>query len=209
MRIHPRARLARSPRGALSIAALAGLCVAGSSSCTYERVVSRKGLSTTLARLSETDRGAAGAPSVTARTGTNDVFHLPGGRIRVEDEDGGVTLYAKRVKHLITHIISTLENDERDLFVEQVLSVYTIEEFEERGLDPALAFDRIKERRRDVYELFGAMPMGEATPGLFLEQIGKNMFRLRVPRGRHPDLHWTGIDASFERGNFRLRWFVP
>jgi len=187
--------------------ACAALISAALPACTYERVVSRSGLSSTLARLSESSEGAPSA-GVTNRTTGQDAFAVPGGKLRVEDEDGNVTLHAKRVKHLIAHIIWTLENDEREVFVEQVLSGRTIEEFEDRGLDPELAFDRLTERRRDVYRLFGAMPMGEATPGLFLKQIGTNMFRLQVPRGRHPDLHWTGLDASFEHGDFKLRWFV-
>lgn len=176
--------------------------------CTYERVVSREGLSSTLQRLSEAKQEGGGA-RVEHATASNQVFHVPEGKLRVEDEESGeVTLYAKRVKHLINHIITTLENDEPELFVEQVLSKITREEFEQRGLDPVLAFEELTRRRRDVYKLFGAMPMGEGTPGLFLEQIGTNMFRLKVPRGRHPDLYWTGIDASFEGNNYRLRWFV-
>ena len=61
------------------------------------------------------------------------VFGVPGGKIRVEDDQGNVTLYAKTIKHLMNHLIHALEYEERDLFVDQILSQITIDEFEERG----------------------------------------------------------------------------
>ena len=168
----------------------------------YEREVSRSGLLSKLKETQEGNRKAIDPASI------HPVFGVPGGKIRVEDEQGNVTLYAKTIKHLMNHLIHALEYDERDLFVEQILSQITIEEFEERGLDPRLAFDELVNRRRDVYRLFHFMPMGEHTPGLYPTPIGQNIFRLQVSRvGR--DLLWSGIDVSFEQGNYKLRWFVP
>ena len=170
--------------------------------CTYQREIRRNSV---LSKLQEAQEGRL--QPVEPRT-VHPVFALPQGSIRVEDEEGNITLYAKSVRHLMDHIISTIENDERDLFVEQVLSTITREEFEERGLDPGLAFDELKARRRDVYRVFHFMPFGEGTPGIYLEPIDQNIFRLAVSRSGHRDLHWIGIDIVFESGNYKLRWFV-
>lgn len=179
------------------------------SGCTEQRIVRSSGLLENIVakREGQSQNQLASVEPGSGRA-ANPVFMIPDGKIRYEDEDGEITLYAKRVKHLMTHIISTIENDEPELFVEQVLSKHTIAEFNERGLDPALAFDELKRRKRDIYEFFYVVPMGEATPGVYLEQLGTNMFRMAVPRGRHPELHWVGMDASFEGGNYKLRWFV-
>lgn len=171
--------------------------------CTpYRKEISRKSL---LSKLDQQQQGVRQAPKPSV---INEIFAVPGGKIRTEDEDGNVTLYAKSIKHLMNHIIYALENNERDLFTEQILSQITIDEFTERGMDPGVAFDELVKRRRDIYRMFNYMPMGESTPGLYIKPIGENLFRLAVSRAGHQELLWIGIDVSFENLNYKLRWFV-
>lgn len=171
---------------------------------SYSREVSRSGF---LTQYSDKNRNN---PSSSAQKATyvDPIFALPEGKIRVEDEEGNITLYAKSAKHVISHIIYALENNERELFVEQIMSKITIKEFEDRGLDPGIAFDELLNHRRDVYKTFHLMPRGEETPGLFLKPIGTNMFRLAASRSGRSNLLWIGVDISFEESNFKLRWFV-
>lgn len=169
----------------------------------YEREISRRGILTDFSDATQGKSGSQARPAF-----VDPVFALPDGKIRVEDEDGNVTLYAKSVKHLMNHIIQTLENGERDLFTEQILSKITVDEFKERNLDPGLAFDELAKRRKQIYQCFHLMPNGEYSPGLFLKPIGTNMFRLAVSRAGHSELLWIGMDVSFEQSNYRLRWFV-
>jgi len=171
--------------------------------CGYERVVSQRNI------LS----GIQGAESqIPHKQRPNSkpasVFAVPEGGIRQEDEDGVITLYAKSFSHLMTHIAMVIENDEKELFIEQVLSQVTKDEFLERNLDPGLAFDEIKARQREVFRLFHFMPMGEYTPGMVVQPVGRQTFRLTLDGSSNRDLRWIGIDAVFEGGNYRLRWFV-
>lgn len=168
----------------------------------YRKEISRKSL---LSKLDQQQRGVSPPPTPSV---LNEIFVVPGGKIRTEDEDGNVILYAKSIKHLMNHIIYALENDERELFTEQILSQITKDEFIERGMDPGIAFDELVKRRREIYRMFNYMPMGESTPGLYLVPIGENMFRLAVSRAGHKELLWIGIDVSFEGLNYKLRWFV-
>lgn len=186
-------------RTAASILALAGVLLAAG--CVEERIISRRGLISSLPGAKSNipdDRVARQA----------DILRTPNRGIRQTDEDGNVTLYAKSVQHLMTHLVHAIQNDERDLFVEQILSEKTRDEFRFRGYDPATAFDEIVRRQRDVFTLFNTMPFGERTPGLMLEATARNEFRLRLPRSSWGDLKWTGIDSVFEDGNYHLRWFV-
>ena len=169
----------------------------------YQKEVRRTGLLTKLVEQQQGTRKSMNPENV------HPVFGIPEGKIRHEHEDGTVTLYAKSIKHLMNHIIYALENNEREVFVDQILSQITIQEFEERGLDPGIAFDELVKRKRDVYRLYHYMPMGEFTPGMIPKPVDTNIFRLSVSRQMHRELLWIGMDASFEGGNYKLRWFVP
>lgn len=169
--------------------------------CTYEKRTIKGGL---LAGLP----GAQSSETVRLETGkTMDPSIAPEGGIRQEDERGNVTLYARSARHLMAHIYTTLANNERELFIEQVLSARTKEEFVSRELDPGLAFDELKKRERDVLRFFNTLPFAENTPGVHLEGLGPNVFRMRSPGGRDSGLRYQYMDMVVERGEWRLRWF--
>lgn len=178
------------------------LTICSLSACQYERVVSRSSI------ISGLEGSESKIPEKKQNRTLPDFLRTPDEGIRVDNDDGTVVLYAKSIRQLMSHITTTIQNNERDLFVEQVLSQVTKDEFYERGLDPGIAFDELVLRQRDIFRMFYFMPMGEYTPGLFLQNVGRNMFRLKLSRARNEALYWIGIDASFENGNYRLRWFV-
>lgn len=127
-------------------------------------------------------------------------------RIESEDPDEPPTLLSKSVMDLLRHIAITMDNGERDLFTDQVLSEMTKQEYYERGLDPREAFDTLKGRERSLRILFSRMPQGEFTPGLFMRPMGGGVYRLQVRPER--GMYYRGIDVVFEKRNWRLRWFV-
>jgi hypothetical protein len=179
------------------------VCVAALGGCATEsRVVSWNPI---LGRLP----GAETQIPVTGPRGSyTDPTKLPEAKVREEAPDGTVTLRARTGRQLMQHIYTTLRDGERDLFTEQVLSRRTRSEFEVRGHDPREAFDMLLARGGDVQALFDAMPMGEQTPGVFLESVGDGVLRFRVSGRSAMDLRWTGIDMVMEDGSYRLRWFV-
>lgn len=179
---------------------LSGVSLCG---CTYERIVSQSGLLTGL------EGAESKIPPKRQARALPDFLRTPEGGIRIENEDGTITLYSKSVRQLMAHISTTIGNNERELFVEQVLSERTKDEFYERGLDPGLAFDELKRRERDIGRLFYFMPMGEYTPGVYLQTIGRNVFRLKLSKVTNESLYWIGMDVVFEDSNFKLRWFLP
>lgn len=126
----------------------------------------------------------------------------------VETEPGEVKLLARSVRHLMIHIHNTLEEDQRDLFVDQVLSEATKLEFRDRGLEPGVAFDFLQSQRAEIDALFNSMPGGESTPGLFLRPVGDRTYRIALDGMQGRDLGWVGMDVVLEGGNYKLRWFV-
>lgn len=135
----------------------------------------------------------------------------PLGGIRQQNDAGEVTLRARSARHLMAHIYTTLQQGERDLFAEQVLSSVTRSEFLARGRDPAEAFDMLKSRQADVFKLFDIMPAGEYTPGVIWKKLGQidghNLVRIGVSGIAARDLRYTHFDMVMERGSWRLRWF--
>jgi len=150
--------------------------------------------------------GSAGAPG-RSQLPPGAVDAEPG-PIRVTNPDGSVTLYARSGRDLMVHIQQTLLADERELFTEQVLSERTRAEYRQRGLDPAQAFDTLKRRQDDVLALFNRIgPFGEHSPLARMENVGRNVFRVRVTGLAAEDLSWTFFDMILEDRQWRLRWF--
>jgi len=170
---------------------------------TETRVVDRRG--GMLATLPGATGGGA-SPRGSARADEPNVG-LPGGAPRTELSDGTVLLSARTGRQLMGHIVTTLRNNERELFVEQVLSARTKQEFYDRGLDPELAFDELQHRQRWMNQLFARMPQGEFTPGVLLHRQGDRVYRMTVTGMATQDLRWTHMDMVMEDGSWRLRWF--
>lgn len=127
--------------------------------------------------------------------------------ITIEHEDGSVTLVSRSGRHLMVHIWTTIENEEEELFTEQLLSERTKAEFRERGFDPAEAHRELVRRKRDVAKLFAQMPQGEMTPGVLMKKIGDRTYRLGVSGPGTERLRWRFMDMVMESGQWRLRWF--
>lgn len=136
-----------------------------------------------------------------------DPTRVEGGEIRVEHEDRTVELHAKTARHLMSHIALTLQDEEPELFLEQVLSEQTKQEFIERGYDPVKAYEFLKIREKDIAKLFARMPMGEYTPDVVMKKMGKGSYRVMVTGLKAKDMNWTYMDIVMEEGNWKLRWF--
>ncbi|MBZ0172341.1 MAG: hypothetical protein K8E66_08185 [Phycisphaerales bacterium] len=134
----------------------------------------------------------------------NELFERPA-ELRATNPDGSVTLRSPTVRDLMRHILETIMAGDEDAFTEHLLSTETRREFAERGYDPREAFRELSRRRDDLRRLFQAMPAGEFTPGVLMQPVGRNMFRLNAEGDRTMD--WTYMDVVFDRGDYRLRWF--
>lgn len=130
-------------------------------------------------------------------------------KIREDDPvNHKTTLYARTARHLMAHIWTTLRDDEKDLFTEQVLSESTKREYRSRGKDPGEAFDTLKEHLEDIHTLFDLMPYGEFTPNVYDKSIGGGVRRVYVAGVATQGLYWSGFDMVMEHGNWKLCWFV-
>ncbi|MCC6676197.1 MAG: hypothetical protein IT436_03550 [Phycisphaerales bacterium] len=127
--------------------------------------------------------------------------------IVIDNPDGTTTLVSRTGRHLMIHIYNTLQEDEGDLFVEQLLAQRTRDEYYRRGLQPIEAFNTLKKRRADIKKLFDQMPMGEYTPGIYVRSLADKVTRLEVSGAGARDLAWTCMDITFEDGNWKLVWF--
>lgn len=130
------------------------------------------------------------------------------GPLTIENPDGSKKLIARSCRHLMLHIFNTLDTGDEALFLDQVLSTMTKDEYYARGMHPSEAFRTLNSRIPELMKLFRAMPMGEFTPGVYSEPVGGGVRRVQLTGMSAKDLSWTGIDMVMEKGNWRLRWFV-
>ena len=127
----------------------------------------------------------------------------------VENEDGTTTLIARNGMQLMAHIRRLLAEGDADLLASQVLSELTLEEYRQRNLDPREAFAVLKAHEKDILLLFARMPMGEHSPTVIVDQLGRNFFRVRVTGDARKGLgRYSGMDMRMEGGNWKLRWFL-
>lgn len=153
--------------------------------------------------------GAVGGYELSPLGGADDAAtRLGDDQLEAKAEDGSRLLLARTARHVMVHIYNTLSKNESELFVKEVLSEKTQQEYYEHGMDPSESFKTVKAREAEVKRLFDLMPMGEFTPGLFLRGVGGGVQRLEVTGKMAQGLTWTGIDVVLERGNYRLLWFV-
>ena len=138
-------------------------------------------------------------------TPTNGAEQAPILDPRVLNPDGTITLNSPTIRALLRHILETIANEEENIFTDQLLSKITKREFTERGFDPVEAHREMTRRKDDIRALFRAMPAGEYTPGVLMQNAGKNTFRLAIKGD--PSLRWSFIDVVLERGQYKLRWF--
>lgn len=193
MRVRGKLKLLRAS-AALVVMVLAG--------CVEERIVKNRPM------LASLPNAVVQRP-VTAPEGTVALDTLADDQIVVENADGTTALLAKTGRQLMIHIVTTIDSGQRDLFIDQVLSTTTRNEFLQRGLDPGLAFDECKRRRDAIDTLFSRMPGAEASPGVRVKQVEKKTMRVQLTGLAAEDLYWIGFDMTMERGNWKLRWFVP
>lgn len=154
-----------------------------------------------------------GAVSGTAPTGrsvdgrTVDPTAVTEESLVLELPDGSIRLISRTGLHLMTHIINTIDANDSELFVDQVLSEVTKQEFYQRGLDPVEAFVELKRRREDILKLFNMIPQGEYTPGVFIRHVGGGVQRIQIPGQVPQGYRWDFMDIKMEKGQYRLRWF--
>jgi hypothetical protein len=181
--------------GRAAVAAGVGLSVALGLGCTYEKVVYRRPM---LAGLPGVVSG--GALISDKPRGYRDPTQIDGGEISKERADGSKILLARSARHLMAHIHTTLKENQKDLFTEQVLCETTRAEFRANGMDAGEAFEHLKEREGEVAALFGRMPMGEYTPGVLMRKIDGDVYRVALSPKAAKGLSWCGFDMVWEGG---------
>jgi hypothetical protein len=124
--------------------------------------------------------------------------------LRHTNPDGSVTLSLRSPAEVMYQVMTTLQHQEHDLLLEQVIAERAKREYLRRGRDPGEAVDFLVKHKEDVAALFATFPMADQTPGVHLETVGRNAFRLRAPVAMAGELRLHSFDVVIEEGRFRL-----
>jgi len=127
-----------------------------------------------------------------------------GAKLRTEAPDGTVTLSAKSGLHMMVNLYNTLLDDDKQLFVDQVLSERVRGEYIARGEDPGEIFEHLIRNWDDFETLCLLLPGGEFTPGTYLRNIGSRVQRFEAGGTASRSLRFRGFDMIMERGSYRL-----
>lgn len=125
----------------------------------------------------------------------------------IRNRDGSVTLVSKSIRQLMRHIERTLDNEEDDLFFEQLVADATKQHLRAEGIDPREFVSSLRERRRDIAVLFARLPVGEYSPGAVFEPVGDRMYVVRLTGPAARDIRFTKLWVALEKGQYKLVWF--
>jgi hypothetical protein len=168
-----------------------------------------EGMKTQTPAVSEAPAGGALPGAAADPNAVEDPAKANEHQLLQKDKNGKVTIIARSGTQLMYHIQKCLEDENASLFADQVLCKATRQDYAERAKDPREAYTTCKAAERQIAILFNRMPMGEHSPNVLMEQLGANLFRVKVTGKAASDLpKWIGYDMVFEDGNYRLRWFV-
>lgn len=120
------------------------------------------------------------------------------------DDPTRVVLLLYSPKYLITNLRDTIEAGEWMLIQDQLLSQMAKDEMRYQLLDPLDEVRRIAKNRRAILEMLATMPDADQTPGLFLQNMGTNVFRLEAPGNGALELKFTRVDMTIEDNQFKL-----
>lgn len=191
-----------SMRSALTIPSLLAIIALAFAGCVEERIVRNDGPLMGLPDAKSQQERIVDDPGILLPAITDD-------STITENPDGTRTARSTNVRQLIANIDKCMDEDWESVFVSDLLSTRAKTDLAAQGMTPASAFALLKTHKTDVIKLFNLMPMGEFTPGFYLRPVGNRTFRLLVPGRGADDLAFRGIDAVYERGNYRLYWLVP
>lgn len=124
--------------------------------------------------------------------------------LRRTNPDGSVALMSRSPGDVMYHVMTTLEKKEYGLLFDQVLAEAAKAEYRRRARDPYEAVEFLAKHKEDIAALFATFPMGDQTPGVRLEPIGRNAFRLRAPVAMAQELRFHVFEVVIEEGRFRL-----
>lgn len=124
--------------------------------------------------------------------------------LRIEHENGSVSLIMNSPRHVVMHLRQTLVQDEPEVLFDQVLSNKAKSIYAEQGKDPHEAIDFLFNNRREVLRMLQRMPQGELSPGMFLQKIGDSAYRLELRGANGQGLSLTRLDVVWEQGVCRL-----
>lgn len=172
------------------------------SGCIEERVIRREGMLMGLP-------GAKGAQEILPEDARPRGLHqLKDENTVTEAPDGTKTLRSTNGRQLMKNVFYCLDQDDPKLFVKDVLSQSSRNSMFQRGLPPAEAYNALKPYREDLQALYDQMPQGEFTPGCIVQTIGKGALRLRIDDLLAESMRYKGFDMVWERGSYRLMWFL-
>ncbi len=107
-------------------------------------------------------------------------------------------------RQLMVNIYNALAKQDRATFVDQILSQQARDSMSQLGKDPGSAFDELYEKSDELVELFNRIPMGEYTPGIYMEKVGAGVFRVKLYGPTARGLYFTGFDMQLENSSWRL-----
>ena len=192
------------PGAALGVVALGMIACAGGCK-TDDKVVRYKPFFANIADAKFGD-GQEGFKPVNPNAGYIDPSKLPSDKLVEEHTDGTKTLYAKSVRHMMSHVERTLDEGDDEALLEQVISEKAKDHWRKQGKSPDEIVAWMHENRKEIAKTFARMPMGEYSPTIIIDRPGDKTWVLRITGKGGEDLKFRRLWTRMEEGNWKFLW---
>lgn len=125
-----------------------------------------------------------------------------------EDARGNVTLNSPSIRHMMSHVLRTLADEDaangRKVFAEQVVSESSRAEMTRWGTSAEDQYDLMRAYYNDVYTLMSRLPMGEHTPTALMRKAGTRRILVELQGIARRDVRWKGFIAERTGNEWKL-----
>lgn len=126
--------------------------------------------------------------------------------------DGSVVLQSPSIRHLMSHVLRTLADEDPDrgraMFLTFVAGPGALAWFAEQGVSPEQGYDALRLMYNDVYTLFSRLPMAELTPTATMRTTGPRSLEVRVAGNAGDRMAIAGLEVERTREGWRLARFL-
>ncbi len=125
--------------------------------------------------------------------------------LRVENEDGTVELRSTKPVDLIHNLMNCLRTREYQLIWEQLVSMPTLQRYEDNGHDIDHFVAVMEKRRIDLGRTLTRMQRGLRNNEATIKRAPNGLLRIQLQPSVASDFRYTKVDMiEEEQGNFRL-----
>ncbi len=121
-------------------------------------------------------------------------------------QGGKDILVCKRPRHVMVHLAMRLNDGKEQLFLDQIVSDITKQQFVGEGKTEQDIIDFLQTNYDDIMILFARMPAAELSPNVAFDRFNGGQYRIRITGAATKGLKFTELWLEQRAGAWKFVW---